>query len=147
MQKASLRERLEQVAQQGGTLILDGAMGSLIMREKLTEEAFRGTEFADSTVLLKGNNDLLVLTRPALISHIHRQYLEAGADIISTCTFSSQRISQSEYHLEGCVERLCRAGARLARAEADRMTALTPDKPRYVLGDVGPTSRMLSMSE
>lgn len=147
MQKPTLKERLEAVTAQGGVLILDGAMGTLIMRQHLTEDAFRGEEFAGWTVPLKGDNDLLVLTCPDLIRDIHRQYLEAGADLLTTCTFSSQRISQSEYHLSDYAERLCRAGARLAREEADRMTALTPDRPRYVVGDVGPTSRMLSMSE
>lgn len=128
-------------------LLLDGAMGSLIQDYKLTEEDFRGERFRDSSVLLKGNNDVLVLTRPDVIGAIHRRYLEAGADLITTCTFSSQRVSQHEYHLEGCVAELNRAAVAVARAEADRMTALMPDRPRFVLGDVGPTSRMLSMSE
>lgn len=138
----TLRETLAQ-----RRLLLDGAMGSLIQDYKLTEEDFRGERFRDSSVLLKGNNDVLVLTRPDVIAAIHRRYLEAGADLITTCTFSSQRVSQHEYRLEGCIAELNRAAVAIARAEADRMTALTPDRPRFVLGDVGPTSRMLSMSE
>ncbi|MCF0198740.1 MAG: homocysteine S-methyltransferase family protein, partial [Bacteroidaceae bacterium] len=143
----TLQQRLEQASAQGRALLFDGAMGTMIMRQHLTEEDFRGEEFCQWPVLLRGNNDLLVLTRPDVISDIHRQYLEAGADFLSTCTFSSQRVSQQEYHLADHCERMCREGVRLARAEADRMTALTPDQPRFVLGDVGPTSRMLSMSE
>lgn len=128
-------------------LLLDGGMGTLIQEYKLQETDFRGEQFKDWKVLLKGNNDVLVLTRPDVISEIHRRYLEAGADFICTNTFSFQRVSQSEYHLEEYVEQMCRAGVRLAKAEAERMTALTPQQPRFVLGDVGPTSRMLSMSE
>lgn len=128
-------------------LLLDGAMGSLIQDYRLTEEDFRGERFRDSSVLLKGNNDVLVLTRPDVIGAIHRRYLEAGADLITTCTFSSQRISQHEYRLEEYVAEINRSAVAIARAEADRMTALTPERPRFVLGDVGPTSRMLSMSE
>ena len=128
-------------------LLLDGAMGSLIQEHGLTEADFRGSRFASSPVMLKGNNDVLVLTRPDVIAGIHRRYLEAGADLITTCTFSSQRISQRDYHLEGSIAEINREAVRIARAEADRMTALTPERPRFVLGDVGPTSRMLSMSE
>lgn len=128
-------------------LLLDGAMGSLIQEYHLTEQDFRGEQFRDWKVNLKGNNDVLVLTRPDVISDIHRKYLEAGADLITTCTFSSQIVSQQEYQLTEYVDDLNRAGARLARAEADRMTALTPSQPRFVIGDIGPTSRMLSMSE
>ncbi|MCQ2266808.1 MAG: methionine synthase [Bacteroidaceae bacterium] len=128
-------------------LVLDGGMGSLIQGYALTEADFRGQPFVHSQVPLKGNNDVLVLTRPDVISAIHRRYLEAGADLLTTCTFSAQRISQHEYQLEEAVADINRSAVRLARQEADRMTALTPEQPRYVLGDVGPTSRMLSMSE
>lgn len=96
---------------------------------------------------INGNNDELVLTHPEIIGEIHRRYLEAGADIITTDTFSSQVISQKEYGLTDKIEELNRAAVRIARKEADRMTELTPDQPRYVVGDVGPTSKMLSMSE
>ena len=127
-------------------LVLDGAMGTMIQRRQLTETDFRGEEFKQHPVKLEGNNDLLVLTRPDVIADIHRQYLEAGADIIETCTFNSQVVSQSEYQTTELVRRLNMEGARLARREADRMTALTPDKPRFVAGSVGPTGKMTSMS-
>lgn len=127
-------------------LVLDGAMGTMIQQYHLTEDDFRGEEFKNHPVKLEGNNDLLVLTRPDVIASIHRQYLEAGADIIETCTFNSQVVSQAEYHTTDVVYRLNQEGARLARKEADRMTALTPDKPRFVAGSVGPTGKMLSMS-
>ncbi len=127
-------------------LILDGAMGTMIQRYNLTEQDFRGEEFAAHPVNLEGNNDILSLTRPDIISTIHRQYLEAGADIIESCTFNSQRISQQEYRTSHLVRRINLAAARLARAEADRFTALTPDKPRFVAGSVGPTGKTASMS-
>ena len=127
-------------------LVLDGAMGTMIQRCRLTEDDFRGEEFRDHTVKLQGNNDMLVLTRPDIIASIHRQYLEAGADIIETDTFNAQAVSQAEYHTESLVRRINMAAARIARAEADRMTALTPHKPRYVAGSVGPTGKTASMS-
>ena len=127
-------------------LVLDGAMGTMIQQYQLTEADFCGEEFKDHPVKLEGNNDLLVLTRPDVIAAIHRQYLEAGADIIETCTFNSQVVSQAEYQTTELVRRLNLEGARLARQEADRMTALTPDKPRFVAGSVGPTGKMTSMS-
>lgn len=140
--KKSLREALSDKI-----LLLDGAMGSLIQEYNLTEEDFRGNIFKDSKIQLKGNNDVLVLTRPDVISDIHRRYLESGCDILTTDTFSSQVISQKEYGLTDYIEQLNREAVKLARAEADRMTVLTPEQPRYVLGCVGPTSKMLSMSE
>ena len=127
-------------------LVLDGAMGTMIQRCRLTEDDFRGEEFRDHTVKLQGNNDMLVLTRPDIIASIHRQYLEAGADIIETDTFNAQAVSQAEYHTESLVRRINMAAARIARAEADRMTALTPHKPRFVAGSVGPTGKTASMS-
>ena len=127
-------------------LVLDGAMGTMIQQYQLTEADFCGEEFKEHPVKLEGNNDLLVLTRPDVIAAIHRQYLEAGADIIETCTFNSQVVSQAEYQTTELVRRLNLEGARLARQEADRMTALTPDKPRFVAGSVGPTGKMTSMS-
>ena len=127
-------------------LVLDGAMGTMIQRCRLTEDDFRGEEFRAHTVKLQGNNDMLVLTRPDIIASIHRQYLEAGADIIETDTFNAQAVSQAEYHTESLVRRINMAAARIARAEADRMTALTPHKPRYVAGSVGPTGKTASMS-
>ena len=127
-------------------LILDGAMGTMIQRYRLGEDDFRGTTFRGWPVRLAGNNDLLPLTRPDVIREIHRAYLEAGADIIETDTFGAQRVSQSDYRTESYVAAMNKAAARIAREEADRMTALTPDKPRYVAGSVGPTHRMLSLS-
>ena len=124
-------------------LVLDGAMGTMIQRHKLTEADFRGARFAGHPAELKGNNDLLVLTRPDVIGGIHRQYLEAGADIIETCTFSSTAIAQADYGLESAVYDLNVAGARLARAAADEWRARTPDRPRFVAGSMGPTNRIL----
>lgn len=127
-------------------LILDGAMGTMIQRYQLSEADFRGARFQDHASDLKGNNDLLILTRPDIISEIHRAYLDAGADILETNTFNSQRISQADYHLEALAYELNREGARLARTVADQVTALTPDQPRFVAGVLGPTNRTASMS-
>lgn len=128
-------------------LLFDGGHGTLIQSYHLTEEDFRGSLFTDLPGQMKGNNDMLALTRPDVIHDLHRRYLEAGSDVIETCTFNAQRVSQHEYHLGDQVEAINRAAARIAREEADRMTAMTPDHPRYVLGCVGPTNKMLSMSE
>ena len=127
-------------------LILDGAMGTMIQRRGLTEADFRGTRFAQSPVPLKGNNDLLCLTRPDVVEDIHRRYLEAGADIIETNTFNATRISQADYHMEDCVRDINLQAARLARSLADEYTRRTPEKPRYVAGSVGPTNKTLSLS-
>ena len=137
--------RLEDILKQR-IVVLDGAMGTMIQRYGLSEEDFRGADFAHIEAKLEGNNDLLVLSRPDVISAIHRQYLEAGADIIETCSFNSQRISQSEYGTAEYIAKLNTAAAQLARTEADRMTAITPDRPRFVAGSVGPTGKTLSMS-
>lgn len=118
-------------------LVLDGAMGTMIQQYNLTDNDFRGHA---------GNNDILPLTRPDVIGDIHRRYLEAGADIITTCTFGAQRISQSEYGCQHLVREMNIAAARLARQQADSMTLLTPDRPRYVAGDVGPTAKTLSLA-
>ncbi len=126
--------------------ILDGAMGTMIQSHSLGEEDFRGDRFADWKVRLKGNNDLISLTRPDVLRQIHREYLEAGADIIETNTFNAQRISQADYHTEAFVEEINAAAVKIAREEADRMTKLTPDKPRFVAASIGPTNRTLSMS-
>ena len=127
-------------------LVLDGAMGTMVQRYGLTESDFRGERFLESGRDLKGNNDLLVLTRPDVISEIHRQYLEAGADLIETNTFSSTAIAQADYGLESIVYELNLEGAKLARAAADEWTARTPDRPRFVAGSIGPTNRILSIS-
>ena len=125
-------------------LVLDGAMGTMIQRHHLQEEDFRGERFASHPVLLKGNNDLLVLTQPGIISAIHEKYLVAGADIIETNTFSTNRISQADYRTEHLCEEMNRTAVRIARTLADRYS--TPEKPRYVVGSVGPTSRACSIS-
>ncbi|MGO8843230.1 MAG: homocysteine S-methyltransferase family protein [Methyloceanibacter sp.] len=127
-------------------LILDGAMGTMIQRYRLDEAGYRGTRFKDHRHDLKGNNDLLVLTQPHIISEIHNAYLEAGADIIETNTFNSQAISQSDYGLDSIAHELNVAAARLAREAADVWTARTPDKPRFVAGAIGPTNRTASIS-
>jgi 5-methyltetrahydrofolate--homocysteine methyltransferase len=127
-------------------LILDGAMGTMIQRHGLQEADYRGTRFADHPHDLKGNNDLLVLTQPAIIGGIHSGYLEAGADILETCTFNSTAVSQADYKLEPLVHELNFEGARLARVLCDEFTAANPAKPRFVAGVLGPTSRTASIS-
>lgn len=127
-------------------LILDGAMGTMIQRYKLVEEDYRGNRFKDVDKLQKGNNDLLCLTRPDVISAIHREYLEAGADIIETNSFNGTSISMEDYGMESVVREINIAAARLARAAADEYTAKTPDKPRFVAGSMGPTNKTASIS-
>lgn len=127
-------------------LILDGAMGTMIQRYNLSEQDFRGERFAEIPGQMKGNNDLLCLTRPDVIKDIHRKYLEAGADIIETNTFNAQRISMADYHMQDLCREINLAAARLARELADEYTAKTPRKPRFVAGSVGPTNKTCSMS-
>jgi 5-methyltetrahydrofolate--homocysteine methyltransferase len=127
-------------------LVLDGAMGTMIQRYKLTEEDFRSERFKDHPQDLKGDNDLLVLTRPDVITAIHHEYLAAGADIIETNTFNSTSASQADYSLEPIVYELNVEAARLAKAAAAEWTAKTPDRPRFVAGSIGPTSKTLSIS-
>lgn len=127
-------------------LILDGAMGTMIQQYNLTEEDFRGKRFSQIPGQMRGNNDLLCLTRPDVIQDIHRKYLVAGADIIETNTFNSTRISMVDYHVQDYVREINLAAARLARQVADEFTSLTPDKPRLVAGSVGPTNKTCSMS-
>ena len=127
-------------------LVLDGAMGTMIQRHRLTEEQFRGRRFAAHPRPLKGDNDLLCLTQPRVIGEIHRGYLAAGADIIETNTFNGTRISQADYGLERIVRELNASAARLARAAADEFTARTPEQPRFVAGILGPTNRTASIS-
>lgn len=121
-------------------------MGTMIQRYKLEEADFRGDRFRDHSGELKGNNDLLSLTRPDIIRDIHREYFEAGADIAETNTFSSTTIAQADYHLEEAVHDLNVAAARLAREVADEFTAREPDKPRFVAGSIGPTNRSASIT-
>ncbi len=127
-------------------LVLDGAMGTMIQRHKLTEADFRGDRFAGHPHDVKGNNDLLVLTRPDVVSAIHHEYLEAGSDIIETNSFSSTAIAQADYGLEPYVYELNVEAGRLAKAAAVEWTLRTPEKPRFVAGSMGPTNRILSIS-
>jgi len=127
-------------------LVIDGAMGTMIQRYQLTEEDFRGERFRDHASDLKGNNDLLNITRPDIIKAIHNEYMDAGADIIETNTFSTQVISLADYHLEELAYELSYEGARIAREAADEYTLKTPEKPRFVAGAVGPTNRTASLS-
>ncbi|CAD7718452.1 Methionine synthase [Xanthomonas hydrangeae] len=154
---AALRERI---------LIIDGAMGTMIQRHDLQEQDYRGTRFADGYDSaqvhvhgpgcdhahapqghdLKGNNDLLLLSSPEIIASIHRAYLDAGADLLETNTFNATSVSQADYHLEHLVYELNKAGAQVARTCCDEVEALTPHKPRFVIGVLGPTSRTASIS-
>ena len=127
-------------------LILDGAMGTMIQRYNLSEQDFRGERFAGIPGQMKGNNDLLCLTRPDVIKDIHRKYLEAGADIIETNTFNAQWVSMADYHMQDLCREINLASAGLAREMADEYTAKTPHKPRFVAGSVGPTNKTCSMS-
>lgn len=127
-------------------LVMDGAMGTSLQGYKLTEADFRGTLFAKHSDDLKGNNDILCLTMPDVISKIHNEYLEAGADIICTNTFNGTSVSQGEYALEDQAFEINKQGARLAKEAADEWTKKTPDKPRFVAGSMGPTNRTLSIS-
>lgn len=126
--------------------MLDGAMGTMIQRHSLQEADFRGERFKDHAYPLKGNNDILCLTRPDIIKDIHRQYFEAGADIAETNTFSGTRIAQADYHLEEVVYELNVQAARIAREVADEMTRREPHKPRFVAGAMGPTNKTASLS-
>lgn len=127
-------------------LVLDGAMGTMIQRHKLEEEDFRKGWFENHPDSLKGNNDLLSLTRPEIIEDIHRQYFEAGADIAETNTFSGTWIAQADYNLEKYVYDINFQSAKIAKKVADEITAKNPDKPRFVAGSIGPTNRTASIS-
>ena len=127
-------------------LVLDGAMGTMIQAHELQEADFRGERFADHGAPLKGNNDILSLTRPEVIADIHRAFLEAGADIVSTNTFNATRISQADYHTEDLAEELNRASAAIARAAVDEFTQANPGRECYVVGALGPTNRTASLS-
>lgn len=127
-------------------LVLDGAMGTMIQRHKLEEEDFRGNRFKNHHKPLKGNNDLLSITRPDIIKDIHRQYFLAGADIVETNTFSGTTIAQADYGLEDAVYDINYQSAKIAKEIADEITAQEPEKPRYVAGSIGPTNRTASLS-
>lgn len=127
-------------------LVLDGAMGTMIQRYNLDEDDFRKGWFENHPHKLKGDNDILVLTRPDVIKDIHKQYLEAGADIIETNTFGATTVAQADYHLEHAVYDINFHGAKIAREVCDEFTLKNPDKPRFVAGSMGPTTKLASMS-
>jgi 5-methyltetrahydrofolate--homocysteine methyltransferase len=127
-------------------LILDGAMGTMIQRHKLEEKDFRGEILKDHPYPLKGNNDLLSITRPDIIKDIHRQYFDAGADMVETNTFGSTTIAQADYHLEHLVYEINFQAAKIAKEVADEVTKKEPNKPRFVAGSMGPTTKLSSMS-
>jgi len=149
--KAGHRPRNARLARLGPLLaerilVLDGAMGTMIQAHRLGEREYRGERFADWPRELKGNNDLLSLTQPAIVRDIHRAYLEAGADIIESNTFNSTAVSMADYGMEALTYDLNLAGARLARAAADEFEAREPGRPRFVAGAMGPTNRTASIS-
>jgi 5-methyltetrahydrofolate--homocysteine methyltransferase len=127
-------------------LVLDGAMGTMLQRYKFEEEDYRGERFKNWESPLKGNNDLLSLTQPHAIEAVHRKYLEAGADIIETNTFSATTIAIADYHMEDLVYELNFESAKIARKVCDEFTAQNPEKPRFVAGSVGPTNKTASLS-
>jgi len=145
MKKTEIFAALEQIAERR-ILILDGAMGTMIQKKRLTEADFRGSLFADHPVALKGNNDILCLTQPQVILDIHRAYLEAGADIIETNTFNSTSVSQADYRLEAWAGRMAEAGARLARQACDEAMAKEPGRRCFAAGSIGPTAVSLSIA-
>jgi 5-methyltetrahydrofolate--homocysteine methyltransferase len=138
---ADIKQELEK-----RVLIIDGAMGTMIQRYKLTEADYRGKRFADWPHDLKGNNDLLVITQPQIILDIHREYLEAGADILETNTFNAQFVSLADYHMQELAYEMNFEAAKIAKQAAAEYTAKTPDKPRFVAGAMGPTTKLSSMS-
>lgn len=140
-----MKETIEQLVTKR-ILILDGAMGTMIQKYNLCEDDFRGERFKDIPGQMKGNNDILCLTRPDIISEIHRKYLKAGADIIETNTFSSTRVSMADYHVENLCREINLKAAKIARELADEYTRKDPSKPRFVAGSVGPTNKTCSMS-
>jgi len=140
-----MNDLLYKIAQER-ILILDGAMGTMIQRYQLEEEDYRGDRWINHSHPLKGNNDLLSITRPEIIKEIHRQYFEAGADIVETNTFSGTTIAQADYHLEDAVYDINFQSAKIAKEVADEMTAKEPHKPRFVAGAMGPTNRTCSIS-
>ncbi|HCP02719.1 MAG TPA: methionine synthase, partial [Pseudomonas sp.] len=146
MSDRSTRLTALRTALQQRILILDGGMGTMIQSYKLEEQDYRGARFADWPSDVKGNNDLLLLSKPEVIAEIEKAYLDAGADIIETNTFNATRISQADYGMQELAYELNVAGARVARQVCDAKTAETPDRPRFVAGVLGPTSRTCSIS-
>ena len=145
MTRAERIQALKAAAKQR-VLILDGSWGVMIQKQGLTEADYRGQRFQDHAVQLKGDNDILCLTRPDIIAGLHDAYYAAGADISETNTFSATSIGQGEYEAQAAVRDINFEGARIAREVADRWTAKEPNKPRFVAGSIGPLPVMLSMS-
>ncbi len=145
MKIKSKKAEIEQLLRQR-ILILDGAMGTMIQRQRLSEADFRSGRFASHSRDLRGNNDLLSLTQAGLIESIHGQYLEAGADIVETNTFSSNAISLADYGLESIVFELNSTAAALARTAVEKQMRLDPSRPRFVAGAMGPTNKTASLS-
>ena len=141
MKKPNIQSELEK-----RILILDGAMGTMLQRYNFSEEDFRGERFKDYHLFLKGNNDLLSLTQPQAIAEVHRAYLEAGADILETNTFSGTTIAMADYDMQDLVYELNYESAKIAKKVADEFTALNPSKPRFVAGSIGPTNKTASLS-
>lgn len=127
-------------------LVLDGAMGTMLQEYKFTEEDFRGERFKDFPIPLQGNNDLLSITQPEAVKEVHRKYFAAGADIVETNTFSGTTIAMADYQMEDLVYELNYESAKIAKEVAEEFTQLTPSKPRFVAGSIGPTNRTASMS-
>ncbi len=127
-------------------LVVDGAMGTAIQRDRPDEAGYRGERFADWPSDVQGNNDLLTLTQPDIVRSIHREYLEAGADLIETNTFNANAVSLADYGMAELAYEFCYESARLARAACDEVTERTPERPRYVAGALGPTTRTASIS-
>jgi len=127
-------------------LVMDGAMGTLIQEHKLTEADYRGEKLKNAEHDQQGNNDILSLTHPEVISAIHEKYLDAGADIILTNTFNAKRISQADYNTQDLVYEMNKASAKIAREAADKFTKNNPEKPRFAAGTLGPTNKTLSLS-
>ena len=138
-----MKHKIEQLLM-NRILVLDGAMGTMIQRYTLTEEDFRGEQFKNHTCDLKGNNDLLSITRPDIVKAIHKEYLEAGADIVETNTFSGTSIAQADYSLESSVYELNFKSAKIAKEVA--IACSTSDKPRFVVGAIGPTNRIVAIN-
>ncbi|MCF2950191.1 homocysteine S-methyltransferase family protein [Paraglaciecola aquimarina] len=145
MSQLTIQQNLIEAAQQR-ILLLDGAMGTMIQDHKLEEQDYRGTRFADWASDVKGNNDLLVLTQPDIIFDIHCAYFAAGTDIVETNTFNATSISMADYHMQDLAKEINFEAAKLAKKAAEKYTALTPEKPRFVAGVLGPTSRTASIS-
>ena len=148
MSNAVSHERWDQIAEaiKSRIVMLDGAMGTMLQKQKLEEADFRGERFADWPSPLKGNNDLLVLTKPDAVEQVQNAFLEAGADLIETNSFNATSISQADYDMQDLAPEIARASAEVARKCADEWTAKTPDKPRAVLGSIGPMNKTLSIS-